>query len=361
MANQTIDLAPGVGQTLTLSDQISDQSGSDPTNSYRDPAAGGPMVEGIGTVVLGATNDFTGGIELRSGTLDLSAAGAAGTGAITFNPSPDPLLMFSAADLPTNPVDNFAQGDTIEITGFVATSNIYAGGILVLGGSGGPIDLNLPGVTGSDLRVNANTTSDTTAITSTQAPCYRQGTLILTERGEVTVENLRVGDKVRTMLGESDAPIIWIGHRHVDCAHHPQPRKVWPVRVTAGAFGPGQPHTDLFLSPDHAVYINRVLIPAKHLINRSSITQVPVDRVTYYHLELPQHDIVLAQGLPTESFLDLKDGSNYANRAGPIRLHADFAARLWEAFSCAPLIVTGPELAAARALVGRFAATRSAA
>jgi hypothetical protein len=71
--------------------------------------------------------------------------------------------------------------------------------------------------------------------------------------------------------------------------------------------------------------------------------------------------VVLAQGLAAESFLDLKDGPNYANRAGPVRLYPDLTARLWEAFGCAPLIVTGPELAAARALVGRFATTRSAA
>jgi Hint domain-containing protein len=117
----------------------------------------------------------------------------------------------------------------------------------------------------------------------------------------------------------------------------------------------------LFLSPNHAVYTNEVLIPIRHLINASTITQVPVDQVTYYHIELSRHDVVLAQGLPTETFLDMKDGANYANRPGPIRLYPDFTARMWEAFGCARLIVTGPELAAARATVGRFATARAAA
>jgi hypothetical protein len=76
---------------------------------------------------------------------------------------------------------------------------------------------------------------------------------------------------------------------------------------------------------------------------------------------LGQHDVVLARGLPAESFLDLKDGSNYANRPGPIRLYPDYTARMWEAFGCARLIVTGPELAAAWALLGRFAAEQAAA
>ena len=92
------------------------------------------------------------------------------------------------------------------------------------------------------------------------------------------------------------------------------------MRVAADAFGSArQPHTDLFLSPRHAVYVNQVLIPIRHLINGSTITQVPTDQVTYYHIELPRHDVVLAQGLPAESFLDLKDGSDYANGSGPVQ------------------------------------------
>ena len=71
--------------------------------------------------------------------------------------------------------------------------------------------------------------------------------------------------------------------------------------------------------------------------------------------------MLLAEGLPAESFLDMRDGSNYANRSGPFRLYPDYTARMWEAFGCARLIVTGPELAAARALVGRFAREQEAA
>jgi hypothetical protein len=136
---------------------------------------------------------------------------------------------------------------------------------------------------------------------------------------------------------------------------------VWPVQVAAGAFGPGRPHTDVFLSPDHAVFVNQVLIPIKHLIDGSTIVQVKVSSVTYHHIELAEHDVLLAEGLPSESFLDMRDGTNYANRPGPLRLYPDFSARLWEAFGCARLIVTGPELDAARALVAGFAMAREAA
>jgi autotransporter passenger strand-loop-strand repeat protein len=206
-----------------------------------------------------------------------------------------------------------------------------------------------------------NGSNSGTLATLSEAPCYRSGTHILTDHGEVAVEDLRVGDLVRTVLGETAAPIIWIGRRAVDCARHPRPRQVWPVRVAAGAFGPGRPHTELFLSPDHAVYVGEVLIPVKHLINRSTIVQVPAGRVAYYHIELSEHDVLLAEGLPAESFLDMKDGSNYARRAGPVRRYPDFSLRMWEAFGCARLVVTGPDLAAARALVAGFAMDQAAA
>jgi hypothetical protein len=192
-------------------------------------------------------------------------------------------------------------------------------------------------------------------------PCFAAGTRIATERGEVAIEEICVGDMVRVLLGEEFAKVIWVGRREVDCTNHAQPRKVWPVQVAAGAFGPGRPHTDLFLSPDHAIHVNEVLIPIRYLINGSTIVQVPVERMTYCHLELQKHDVLLAEGLPTESYLDMKDGTNYANRPGPIRLYPDYTAWMWEAFACARLVVTGPELQTVRALVARFAQARSVA
>jgi hypothetical protein len=198
------------------------------------------------------------------------------------------------------------------------------------------------------------------------ARCFVAGTRIRTDRGEVAVEAIEVGDKVCVLLGDGPAgdgvaPVIWVGRREMDCARHPAPAMVWPVRVAAGAFGPGQPHSALFLSPDHAVYVRDVLIPVRYLINGSTIVQVPRQRVVYHHLELAEHDVLLAQGLPAESFLDMRDGSKYPDRPGPVRLYPDYSAGMWEAFGCARLVVSGPELAAARALVAGFATEREAA
>ena len=68
---------------------------------------------------------------------------------------------------------------------------------------------------------------------------------------------------------------------------------------------------ELFLSPDHAVLVNGVLIPVKLLTNDGSITQVERSRITYYHVELPEHAVILADGLPVESYLETGDRANF--------------------------------------------------
>jgi len=126
------------------------------------------------------------------------------------------------------------------------------------------------------------------------------------------VERLREGDRILTAAGETKS-ISWIGHRLLDCRRHAKPRDVWPVRVRAGAFGDAAPWRDLWLSPDHAVFVDGVLIPIKHLINDISIEQVPVCEVRYYHVELARHEVLLAEGLPCESYLDTGNRSNFSN------------------------------------------------
>jgi len=120
--------------------------------------------------------------------------------------------------------------------------------------------------------------------------------------------------------------------------------------VRAGAFDDGKPRRDLWLSPDHAVLVDEMLIPIKFLANGMSIEQVPVDKVAYYHIELAEHDVLLAEGLPAESYLDTGDRSNFTGGGGALVLHPDFwdTASMWEARGCAPLVVAGPDLDAVR-------------
>ena len=183
-------------------------------------------------------------------------------------------------------------------------------------------------------------------------PCYCSGAAILTEGGEVAVETLTVGDLVVTARGER-RPIQWIGHRTLDIAKHPFPAEVWPVRVSAGAFGENLPRRDLWISPRHAVFFNNVLIPIIHLANGSTIAQQRVQHVSYWHVELESHDLLLAEGLAAESFLDCGTRAGFANHRGFVELHPSFAPKTWSD-ACAPLLEGGAELAdARRALVAR--------
>ena len=121
-----------------------------------------------------------------------------------------------------------------------------------------------------------------------------------------------------------------------------------PVRVAAHAFGPGHPKRDLVLSPDHAVFVEDVLIPIRHLVNGSTIVRIEPDAITYYHVELPQHDVLFAEGLAAESYLEAGARDAFANGGVAVQLHPEFStadsAMLWEANGYAPLVVAGPLL-----------------
>ena len=95
-----------------------------------------------------------------------------------------------------------------------------------------------------------------------------------------------------------------MGRRRVECDRHPEPAKVWPIRIKAGAFGPRLPERDLRVSPQHAIFDEDVLIPAKYLVNGTSVAVEQTDFIEYYHVELPNHDLLLAEGLPAESYLE---------------------------------------------------------
>ncbi len=198
--------------------------------------------------------------------------------------------------------------------------------------------------------------SDVYALAYAPVACFARGTRIDADLGEVPVEALRVGQCVRSAFGGL-VPVVWIGWRRVDCRRHPRPRDVWPIRVQAGAFGNGQPVRDLLLSPDHAVHVEDVLIPVRHLVNGMSIRQEAVAEVTYFHVELPTHDVIFADGLAVESYLDTGNRAAFANAGAVVAAHPDFAQRIWEAEACAPQITHGPILARVAArLRARFAA-----
>lgn len=197
------------------------------------------------------------------------------------------------------------------------------------------------------LQFMAVTSGPMTLDTEIFLACYARGTRISTPDGPRRIESLAVGDKVTAHFA-GDAEIIAVGHRRVDCRRHKRPRDVRPVRIRRGAFAENMPRYDLLLSPDHAVYVDELMIPVKHLINNVSIVSEQAAVVDYYHIKLKQHDVLLANGMPAESFLDTGNGMAFPDGIGVVSLAPDLAALTWESHACAPMAVSGPALAAVR-------------
>jgi hypothetical protein len=142
--------------------------------------------------------------------------------------------------------------------------------------------------------------------------------------------------------------VRWVGHRTVNCALAPDPAAVWPIQIKAGAFADQQPTRDLWVSPGHSIFVSGVLIQAEKLVNGVTIVQVPSESVEYWHVELDQHDVLLAEGLAAESYLDQGNRTAFANGGDFVDAHPDFKPKHW-AETCAPLIMEGPVLEGVRA------------
>jgi T5SS/PEP-CTERM-associated repeat protein len=315
--------------------------------------AGNVAASNGGTLEITGPIDGTGGLTLAAGsTLRLDAL-VTGSNAVLFNSgSAETLILDTPGSAFGNAISGLAARDRIEFgNGMTITAAaVISPGTVEVDFVGGTYDLTSVSFAGGSPQTFITGHDTASGDDFIQVTCFAAGTRIGTPRGEVAVEELREDDLVLLADGEA-LPVVWLGHRFIDCARHPRPELVWPVRIAAGAFGAGRPARDLFVSPDHAVLVGDVLVPAKYLIDGEAIVQVRVPRVTYWHVELARHAVLLAEGLAVESYLDTGDRANFANGGARVTLWPDFASRAWEARGCAPLVVSGPMLDAAHAAI----------
>lgn len=195
--------------------------------------------------------------------------------------------------------------------------------------------------------------SDANGGTLVSIACYTPGTLIRTPSGETEAGALRIGDMVSTLDGKA-MPIVWLGRRSYAGRFLAHQAHVLPVRIRANALGEGLPRRDLLVSPCHAMFLEGVLVPARCLINGTSITQdSSVERVDYVHIELETHAVLLAEGAPSESFVDDGGRMIFHNAAEYAALYPQ--ARRAAPVYCAPRVVGGEALAAIRSRIDRLA------
>ncbi len=174
-------------------------------------------------------------------------------------------------------------------------------------------------------------------------PCYCRGTMIETKRGEKKVETLAIGDKVVTASGAL-RPVKWIGRRSYAGRFVLGRKDILPVCIKAGALGTNMPVRDLWISPHHAMYFSDqggVLIEAKDLVNGISIVQAErVDKVEYVHVELETHDVIIAEGALSETYLDEDNRGMFHNALDYDTLYTGDGAQLPTRY-CAPRLEDG--------------------
>ena len=145
-----------------------------------------------------------------------------------------------------------------------------------------------------------------------QVVCFCAGTKIETPGGPKAIEDLRVGDQVVTK-DNGPQKICWIGSRVLPLGAGAESQRFRPVRITAGALGHGFPVRDLLVSRQHRMLVSskismRMFQTPDALISAIKLTELPgiyldqdVDRVEYFHLLFDRHEIIFAEGAPSES------------------------------------------------------------
>lgn len=164
-------------------------------------------------------------------------------------------------------------------------------------------------------------------------PCFLRGTKIRTVDGERCVEDIAIGDGLPTAFGRTRA-VQWVGSWTCTKrgASEAWSRHLRPVRIVRSALASGVPHADLYVSQGHALFIDGVLVPAGSLVNGTTIMLHDADEfdeLEYFHIKLATHDVIYAEGAPSETLLKVQNTAQYAHDGRGQETH------------CAPILCNG--------------------
>lgn len=213
--------------------------------------------------------------------------------------------------------------------GFVSvkqdSANLFEAVITLADGSTQTLDVNIRQMENGDVFMSSNTLLDNldirgielTSVRNTNyagtgtnqsvdntTVCFCARTRIETASGWVRVEDIRQGDRLRSVDGSLPL-VIWTGGARLE-----RPGPSAPIRIAPGALAPGSPHRVLRVSPHHRLLVadprdgSDWLIAARHLIALPEIEQEAGDHpVVYHHVLCAGHQITLAEGAPAETLL----------------------------------------------------------
>jgi autotransporter passenger strand-loop-strand repeat protein len=291
--------------------------------------ANGTTINAGGLVVVSGGGIIEGAIVINGGTLELQTEAVINE-AVRFTGVNGILQVDDLASAPAgvqqtdfkSAVDGFAPTDILKVEGFgnfpaideAAPTYNAATNTTTLAFMDGGSPVAALEFTGDYSDDSFTVTTDLkVAGTIDVAFCFMPGTMIRTPHGEAAVESLRRGDLVATIDGRQTA-VRWIGRQAVS-TRFGDPLRILPIRIKRGAIGENVPSRDFLLSPDHAIRISDVLIQAGALVNGISIVResnVPATFI-YYHVELDDHSLILAENTPAETFVDNVDRMAFDN------------------------------------------------
>ena len=300
-----------------------------------------------GTLTINGAVDGTGTIDVGGGD------GIVFDGAVNEGQGDGLTIAFTGPGATINLEDPSAFGAVIQ--GYVAGDTIDLGGIT---GQPAPTDVQADGDTtftyanGVTLTWAGSFKDSTVTLIADTPACYCAGTAILTPTGEAAVESLQPGGLVLTVSGQARV-IRWIGRRGYQARFMARNPALRPIRFRAGSLGNGLPRRDLLVSSEHAMFLNGLLVPARSLLNGSTIApDMQCSDVMYYHVELDSHDVILAEGAAAETFLDDDSRGRFHNCSEYVAPGPHVAGGLF----CAPRVECGYELEAIRRNLAAVAA-----
>ena len=279
---------------------------------------------GTGQAVTSVT--FTSGSYVTGGALTLLSGGS---------------LIFNAQNNPSAQFYIEAAGGIVFTNGTLSLINgAQAGNIFFVSGSSitNAIAMTLYGVfiAQSTITLATNTNvvgrlyAQTAAITflannvtvasvnNNNTVCFLKGTHILTKTGYKPIEHIKIGDSIyakgKIMDNETynikATPqfkrVKWMG-KFVATEMNTE---TMPICFKKDCFSPNIPNQDLYVSPNHGIMWNGNKIPAHKFLSMSlpAIFQASnIDHIEYYHLELDEHSIIVANGTATESYLEINE------------------------------------------------------
>lgn len=268
-----------------------------------------------GTVIVDGYLDDTATWNIEGGTFASGATYQNGT------------FVFSGTNGILGLYNNGRYNTGVYVSGFDKTDEIFLGPETAAGTvtaaiiNGNTLDLIQGGsivaeIDGFTLAADASTLTPLAKVTAGHYEvylCFYEGTKLATADGEIAVQDVVPGTALKTAAG-AVLPARWVGWSEVSTVFADGLRSL-PIRIQAGALADGVPARDLLVSPDHAVFIDGVLVQAAALVNGTSIcreTNVP-ERFRYYHIELATHELLLAENCPAESFVDNVDRMHFHN------------------------------------------------